>query len=102
MNDMTQSPLLTIAAELRAGREILAQANHSARHLEESRFEEVLRGYIVNSNRRYAFGGIVNLLTSAAAIMEEQSQLESDDWERAAILINECADSVDFKYARDE
>ena len=45
-----------------------------------------------------AIGGVVNLLTTIATICEERSQLEGDDWEKAAQAINDCSDECDLKY----
>ena len=43
-------------------------------------------------------GGVVNLLTTIATLCEERSQLEGDDWEKAAQAINDCSDECDLKY----
>lgn len=45
-----------------------------------------------------SIGGVVNLLTTIATICEERSQIEGDDWEKAAQAINDCSDECDLKY----
>jgi hypothetical protein len=90
-------PLAQIAAELRAGREILAESNRLAARVEEGRFEDLLRKYVL-SDPRFRFGGVHNLLASVARVCEELSQLEDDEYEQAAIAIDLCADACDLKY----
>jgi hypothetical protein len=65
---------------------------------EEEQFDTVLRAYILNEGGRFAFGGIVNLLTTAAQIMAEASQIEDDAFEKAAAALDECAAACDLKY----
>ena len=43
--------------------------------------------------------GMCNTLTMLADVCTEASQLEDDDWEKASILIADCADDCDLKYA---
>lgn len=66
---------------------------------EENTFDDLLREYIVNDKRRFAFGGVTNLLASIASICEELSQLEGDNYEKAAQLIDRCADECDLKFS---
>jgi hypothetical protein len=68
---------------------------------EENNFDDLLREYIVNDKKRFAFGGIVNLLTSIASIMSKLSQIEGDDFEKAAEEIDLCATACDLKYTEE-
>ena len=42
--------------------------------------------------------GLCNTLTMLADVCTEASQLEDDDWEKASILIADCAAACDLKY----
>ncbi len=46
----------------------------------ENNVESLLRDYIENTDRHFPYGGVVNLLTTIAAIMADKSQLEGDDY----------------------
>ena len=41
----------------------------------EAELERQLEAYILNTDKRYLFSGVVNLLTTIAGICEEQSEL---------------------------
>ena len=73
--------------------------NHTDMQINEANLERTLRDYI-KSSKRFRFGGIVNLLGSIAEIMEGESELEGDDFEKAAQAIDECAAICDLKYQR--
>ena len=90
--------LAKIAALLNESHDILAKSNADAQLEAEQRLEQTLRDYIDNHGRRYAYGGIVNLVASIARICEERSALEGDSWECAAIALDECSSAVDLKY----
>ncbi len=93
MNDIVK------IAEILAAFHTDMDADHiQAARIQESRIESMLRGYIENTGKQYSFGGIVNLLTTIARVMEEKSQLEGDDFEKAAQFIEDCADLCDLKY----
>ena len=90
--------LAKIAELLNESHDILAKSNRDAQLEAEQRFENALKDYIDNHGRRYAYGGIVNLVASIARICEERSRLEGDDYETAAIALDECAEKCDLKY----
>jgi hypothetical protein len=73
--------------------------NNTDQQFNETALETALRDYIVGSNR-FRFGGIVNLLGAIAEIMEGESELEGDDFEKAAQFIDQCANQCDLKYQR--
>lgn len=87
-----------IANILRATRDDLAADNRKAAHVAEVRLKATLESYIENGGKQYTFGGVHNLLMTIGAIMEEKSQLEGDDYEKAAQAIEDCADKCDLKY----
>jgi len=64
----------------------------------EAEISRMLEAYILNEGGKFLFSGVVNLLTTIAAICEEQSRVEGDDWEIAAQAIDECAEQCDLKY----
>lgn len=99
--DSNTSPT-QIANLLRTARADLAADNREAARVEEKRMESLLKGYIENTGRLYTFGGIHNLLGTIAKIMEEKSQVEGDDFEKAAQAIDECASECDLRYAEYE
>ena len=90
--------LAKIAELLNESHDILAKSNRDAQLEAEQRFENALKDYIDNHGRRYAFGGLTNLIASIARICEERSRIEGDDYETAAIALDECAERVDLKY----
>ena len=90
--------LKQIASEITATSVELANSNARARFTEEARFEALLKSYILDTSTRFAFGGVVNALSSIARICENCSSLEGDEWERASIAIDDFSSSVDFKY----
>jgi len=80
----------------------LAKDNADAARVAEARLEATLKSYIENGGKQYTFGGVHNLLLTIARIMEEKSQLEGDDFEKAAEAIDECASACDLRYAEPE
>jgi hypothetical protein len=87
--------LAQIANLITEARVTLEETNAHMRVVEEGRFEEYARDYVLNHNRRFAHGGLVNALYTLSRICEEKSQLEDDRWERCARLIDECAADCD-------
>lgn len=96
--DFATSGLTQVAAHLTSARVTLAESNAEHRSVEEQRFEELLRAYMRDEKRRFAFGGVPNLLYTASRIAEEFSQLEGDEWERCAQALDACAEKCDLKY----
>ena len=92
------APLVQALQGMRAD---LASDNASAAHVQEERLDELLLSYIENKNKRFEFGGIVNLLRSVARVVEDKSRIEGDDYEKAAELIDDCADQCDLKYSEE-
>lgn len=91
----------TVAA-IDAATDALAKANADARREAERRFENTLRAYIDNEGRRFAFGGLTNLVSTLATICEERSQREGDDYDIAMLALEECAAACDLKYPEAE
>ena len=91
-----------LAARIDAVAETLRIDNNAAEEdammKRERQLDRDLKSYIVDSRKAWAWGGIVNLLGTIADIMEQQSRLEGDDYEKAARLIEDCAHAVDIKY----
>jgi len=92
----------TLASILRDTSAELRADNLKAAQVEEDRFDALLKAYIDNEQKRFAFGGIHNLLMTIGTIMADRSLIEGDDSEKAAELIYECASACDLKYAEPE
>lgn len=69
---------------------------------QERAFEALIDAYIDNAGRRFSFGGVHNLVATIARACEKRSQIEGDDWEKAAIALDNAADAVDLKYLEAE
>ena len=78
--------------------EIRADVAMSRRQAEEEAFSELVRDYVADTCNRFAFGGVVNALNTIASACSELSMIEDDDWERAAVLIEDFSNQVDLKY----
>lgn len=90
--------LAKAAEAIDAATDALAKSNRDAKMVAEKRFEYALRSYIDNEGRRYAFGGLCNLLTTLATICEERAQRDGDDYDKAMIALESCAAACDLKY----
>ncbi len=90
--------LKQIASEITAASVELANSNARARFTEEARFEALLKSYILDTSDRFAFGGVVNALSTLARICENYSSLGDDEGERASLAIDDFSSTVDFKY----
>jgi len=92
----------SITAVLRADNDAADRILREQRRHAEAQFKRSIRDYVLNetspSGRQFFFGGVCNLLTTVASICAEISQLEGDDWEKAAELIDDCADACDLTY----
>ena len=85
-------------SKIRGVIEAFRETDQQERERNERAFEEMLRGYILNE-RPYLFGGVTNLLGSIADICETlHLEQDCDDYDKAAILINACADATDLAY----
>jgi hypothetical protein len=73
--------------------------NNTEAELNETTLETALRDFVKHS-KRFRYGGIVNLLGMVAEIMEGESEIEGDDFEKAATAIDACAAICDLKYQR--
>ena len=67
----------------------------------EAELTNLVRSYINDGRHKFAFGGVVNLLTTIGTILEEKSQVEGDDWNKAANFVNDCADDCDLPYVEE-
>jgi Glu-tRNA(Gln) amidotransferase subunit E-like FAD-binding protein len=91
-----------LASILRDTSTNLRADNLAAARVEEQRFDAMLKAYIDNDTKRFAHGGIHNLLMTIGTIMADRSLLESDDYEKAANFIYDAASACDMKYAEPE
>tara|TARA_R110000868_G_scaffold142759_13_gene360250 strand:+ start:311 stop:610 length:300 start_codon:yes stop_codon:yes gene_type:complete len=95
MNDHVNA---TMAGILNSISRDLAADNLKAAKVQEARMESLLRGYIENAGKQYQYGGLTNLLTTLASIMEEKQQSKTDDFARAVVALEDCARDCDLKY----
>lgn len=93
---------MTTADDISAVTAALEQSNNDAALRAERLFEEQLADYIANPKRLYAFGGIVNLLSTIADVMRSYSEDELSDFWNAADLIEDCAKACDLEYVEEE
>lgn len=91
-----------LADHLRSGREEFERDATERRRKAEADFDAQLARYIDNAGRQFQHGGINSLLRTIAQIVEDRSQVEGDDFEKAAELIDACAEACDLKYAEPE
>ena len=91
-------PANLLTATLERFRDADMQERREAYRAIDKELCRVLNTYIDHPS----IGGVVNLLTTIATICEERSQLEGDDWEKAAIAINDCSDECDLKYSAND
>jgi hypothetical protein len=96
--------LTTIADQLVSSRpafeQSLAEDERRDKDRDQDRFEKLLRDFIVNDGYRFPCGGLHNLLRITAGICEELSQVEGDDWEKAAQAVDAAGDVCDLKFGR--
>jgi len=82
---------------IRGAQTDLADHEARAREVAEKRFEAQVREYIERPEL-YKFGGIVNLISTIAAICESKSRDPFDDWDAAAEALQGVVLDVDRKY----